>query len=974
MKPRAMVFLALATGLAWTMLGHPAGTRGWNPSADPTATFRDTVAPILVKHCLPCHGSETRKGGLSLATRADALAGGDSGPALVAGRPDESPLFTKTVPTQPGTRPEMPLKRPALPEADTAKLRAWIASGAAWPAEMVLKERAKADQGFWSLQPLATVSPPPADAAPAAWRTNAIDAFIWSKLREHQLEPNPPAGPREFIRRATYDLLGLPPTEAEVAAFAAACAEDRSRAVARLIDRLLASPHYGERWGRHWLDVVRFGESRGYERNEIITNLWPFRDYVIRSFNDDKPFDEFIREHLAGDVLAAGRPEVEVGAAFLVAGPYDDVGNQDAAAAARIRADQMDEMIRATGEAFLGVTMGCARCHDHKFDPITQADYHAWYASFAGVVHGAREVATPAEQAERAARLQPLQQRQRQLQGWLAAWEKERTARVQVQEAEAAKAWTRPPASRYLTEETFTPTLAQYVRLVVDGTDAPDGRGSEFKIDEFEIWTDEPTPRNVALAANGASAKGAARAPKDFAGAYGPALVIDGQFGERWHAAGRELVITLPRPERIQRVVFSSDRLRELGPTHFLTTFVGDYRVEVSVDGSRWREVANSLSRQPATVSRKVARLEHRVATVEDLDAVATLRREIQEVETAMAKVPALPVWWVGTRQPAPGPFHVFLGGDPQRRGPAIVPASLQVLAERPGAYRLSHRESEGERRLALARWITAPENPLTPRVLANRVWHYHFGTGLVDTPSDFGYMGSRPTHPELLDALARELLQSGWRLKPLHRLIMTSQAYQQSSASRPDAAARDTGSRWLWRFPPRRLSAEEVRDTMLLLAGKLDRRMGGPGFRLYDYQQDNVATYVPLENIGPETYRRAVYHHNARAARVDVLSDFDCPDPAFAEPRRAGTTTPLQALTLLNHRFGLDMAEAFAARVRAEAAATGADPIDRAFAIAFQRRPTEAERDAALQLVARFSLRALARALLNSNELLYVE
>jgi hypothetical protein len=278
----------------------------------------------------------------------------------------------------------------------------------------------------------------------------------------------------------------------------------------------------------------------------------------------------------------------------------------------------------------------------------------------------------------------------------------------------------------------------------------------------------------------------------------------------------------------------------------------------------------------------------------------------------------------------------------------------------------------EGARRVALATWLTSADHPLTARVLANRVWQYHFGVGLVETASDFGYMGSRPSHPELLDWLANELRQGGWRLKPLHRRIMRSQAYQQSGAWREAAARVDADSRLLWRFPPRRLAAEELRDTLLSLAGRLDRTMGGPGFRLYEYQQDNVATYVPLDLHGPETYRRAVYHHNARSARVDLLSDFDCPDPAFAEPRRAATTSPLQALTMLNHGFTLEMAQAWAERLSREAN-TVPDQVRRAFALALARPPDDAELAAAIGLIETHGLRAFCRALLNANELLTV-
>ena len=944
--------------------------------------FELHVAPVLSAKCVACHHAGNSKGNLDLSTRETLLRGGDGGAGFVPGKPSESPVFTRSIPHD-GRKPEMPEKGEPLTEQEAASLRLWIEQGAVWPKQLVLREKSKADGSFWSLQPVKEVSAPEASDAPSEWSKHPIDRFVWAKLREKGLRPNPAADPRTFVRRATFDLWGLPPTPDEVTQFEHDCRDHRGNkddmlpdvAVERLLDRLLKSPHYGERWGRHWLDVIRFGESRGYERNEIITNLWPFRDYVIRSLNDDKPFDQFIHEHLAGDVIGKNQPDVEIGSAFLVAGPYDDVGNQDPVAAAQIRADQMDEMIRATSEAFLGLTMGCARCHDHKFDPLTQRDYHALYTTFAGTLHGPREVATTAAREQRAAQLKPQETERDRLTAERATWEKEITQRAMQHESQAAKQWTRPQHSRYGTEETFEPHDAKFVRLVVASNDHDNGNWSGFRIDEFEVWTEETSPRNVALAANGGAAKGASREIKDFAGAYSAALAIDGKFGERWISSGpeRELLITLREPTRIRRVLFSSDRTRALGEDHPLTVFVGEYRIETSLDGDQWRTVASSADREPKTDALRQQRLREFVITADDRSRLSAIERELNQIEKQIAAVPALPIWWVGTHKPIKDTQHIFLGGNPQRRGEAVMPSSLAVLSSLPSAYSQDARADEGSRRVALAKWLTAADNPLTPRVLANRVWHYHFGTGLVDTPSDFGYMGSRPSHPELLDWLATELQRGGWKLKPLHRLIMTSRAYRQSSHWREAASREDADSRLLWRFPPRRLSAEEIRDTLLSLAGKLDTTMGGPGFKLYEYQQDNVATYVPLNEHGPETYRRAVYHHNARAARVDVLTDFDCPDPASAEPRRAATTTPLQALTLMNHRFSFDMVNALSERLQREAPEP-TNQVRRAFELAFGRSPNVAELDAATKLIAQHGLRAFCRSLCNSNELIHVQ
>ncbi|MBL8829477.1 MAG: DUF1553 domain-containing protein [Planctomycetaceae bacterium] len=508
--------------------------------------------------------------------------------------------------------------------------------------------------------------------------------------------------------------------------------------------------------------------------------------------------------------------------------------------------------------------------------------------------------------------------------------------------------------------------------MTVDGTDGDDEKTKNFRLDEFEIWTDEAEPRNVALAVNGGQAQGASRDAKDFAAAYGASLTIDGKFGERWLSTGPTLTIELKQPERIRRVFFSSDRPRALAEDYGLTVFVGDYSIEVSSDGREWREVANSADRAPPSKLRKRDRLLKLVTTDDDRERLAEFGRRQKEVDAQIAAVPLLPLWWVGNHRAAPGPFQVFIGGNPQRKGDTVLPASLRVLADRASPYQLDAQQDEAARRLALANWITAPDNPLTARVLVNRIWHYHFGKGIVDTPSDFGYMGSRPTHPELLDWLAAELIRGGWKWKPIHRLILSSATYQQSSTWREAASRQDGDSRLLWRFPPRRLTAEEVRDALLSVAGKLNLRMGGPGFKLYEYLQDNVATYVPLDVHGPETYRRAVYHHNARAARTDLMTDFDCPDPAAAEPRRASTVTPLQALTLMNHRFALDMTMAFAERLKHDAP-TSADQVRRAFQIAYAREPVDAELSAALRLIETHGLRAFCRAMLNSNELIHV-
>lgn len=931
------------------------------PVCGRSVDFQRDVAPVLEAKCLGCHTANIAKGDVILST-VEGMA-----EYVEAGHAEKSSLYQVVVPESEGADPEMPKKGEPLTNGEVALFREWIEGGAEWPAGLVLKEASKAGKDWWAYRELKFKLPkrPP--------ESNPVDAFVNEKLTESGLKMNSEADARTLIRRMCYDLTGLPPTMAEVTAFERAFAKDADGSVERLINRLLASPQYGERWGRHWLDVVRFGESNGYERNVVIDSLWPFRDYVIESINADKPFDQLIREHLAGDVIGKGNPKVEIGSAFLVAGPYDDVKNQDAAQSAQIRANTLDEIINATGEAFLGMTLGCARCHDHKFDPILQRDYYAMYATFAGVRHGERVWATPEAMAAHEKAIDPLNEEKADLEAKQKELEAVVRKRANEHAAKHEKTWVRDPVDRTGTEERFEPVEARWVRLVSEGGDEAVSNRKSFGVDEFEIWTSGRESRNVALEGK---ASGAARVIEDFPNAYGAHLAIDGKAGARFLAVGGELVIELPAVEKIERVLFSSAR-GEQNPEHRKFAFVAEYRIEISNDGKHWKTVADSLDRKPANPSHRAQRLRDAEIRAEEEAALAELAAELAKVTREIAAVPVLPKAWIGTRnaKDAEGPFHLFIGGSPQRLGDAVVPASLSTLSEVASPYELKDEIAEEERRMKLAEWISSKENPLTWRVLANRVWHHHFGTGIVDTPNDFGYMGGRPTHPELLDFLAAELMKNGFRLKALHRLIMTSKAYRQSSQWNEVAAKLDGDARLLWRFPPRRLSAEEIRDTILFVAGKLDPKMGGPGFRLYHFMQDNVCTYEPLDEHGPETYRRAVYHQNARASVVDLMTDFDQPDCAFSTPRRAETTTPLQALTLLNHSFTINMAEAMSARITEESDGKELhQQVGHAFRLAYQRPPTGEERAKSVAVVTQHGMTAFCRALLNSSELIFCD
>jgi cytochrome c553 len=926
--------------------------------------FERDIRPLLLARCSECHGAQKQMAGLRFDRKASAMK------VIAPGKSRESELIRRV--TSADKTDMMPPAGERLSPREISLLKAWIDAGANWPeSEKTVAEARRADKSWWSLQPIVAVEPPMSKGIPATWAKSPIDRFIFARLAESNLQPSAAADRRSLIRRVTYDLTGLPPAPEEVEAF---INDEAPNAYEKLVDRLLSSPHYGEQWGRHWLDVARFGESKGFERNVTVNNVWPYRDYVISSFNQDKPFNRFIVEQLAGDVVGRGNPAIEVGTAFLVCGPYDDVGNQDKAQQQIIRANTLDDVITATSNAFLGVTVNCARCHHHKFDPIPTEDYYRLRAAFEGVIHDERALATDEEKQRYAEKAQPLEMRRSALTKEKNALEKSIAERAKAKAAQAAS-YELPKITRHFNEHRFAPVAARYLKFkMLAHADNPKS-AVNARVDEFEVWTKD---RNVALASNGGKAVGAtARKAEDFASAnaYGVELINDGKFGERWFvAAPAELTIEFPRTETLERIVFSHDRIA--APDTIVTgigPFVTEYEVLVSLDGKNWKAVADSTVRPPYNEVHLIERFAPAVMSAEEKQKRESLDAELVRLNRELKAIPPLPLVWAGKFEQPKEKTYVHKGGDPQRRGADVRPSSLAMLDGALKSFELPAAAPESERRLALANWIASDENPLTARVLANRIWHYHFGTGIVDTPSDFGYLGGKPSHPELLDWLAKRLQTHGWRLKPLHREILLSQTYQQSGAHRADAARQDGGTRLLWRFPPRRLSAEEIRDTILSMTGKLDLKMGGPSFRLYRYLEDNVATYIPLDQHGPETYRRAVYHQNARSSLVDGLTDFDLPDNAGAAPNRISTTSPLQALTLLNHQFTLDMADAFAARVKQEAPNNEAAQVRRAFVLAFQRQPAREEETAALQLIATQGWRAFGRALLNANELIYV-
>jgi hypothetical protein len=673
--------------------------------------FDRVIAPLLARRCLDCHSGPKPKGGLDLAHRKAAAR------IVVPGQPEQSTLWQRV------RSAGMPPKK-SLPAAERQLLQEWIAAGARWgsdpidPFRFTTPQRAGYD--WWALQPV--VRPQPPMVRKTDWPRNAVDAFVLARLEAAGLEPAPEADRRTLIRRITFDLTGLPPSPEEVEEFVQ---DAKPQAAERLVDRLLASPHYGERWARHWLDVVRFGESNGFERDLPRPHAWHYRDWVVRALNEDLPYDEFARLQLAGDFLRPDDPEALKATGFLVAGPHDTVEPVVQRMRDLMRQDEMEDLVGTVGQTFLGLTVNCGRCHDHKFDPISQKDYYRLAAALDGVRHGERDL--------------------------------------------------------------------------------------------------------------------------------------------------------------------------KLGKVYAVT--------------------------------------------------------------------PAAPV-----------PTHVLLRGEVGANGPLVAPGGIACL---PGSadFALKPDAPDRDRRIKLARWISSADNPLFARVIVNRLWHYHFGTGLAETPSDFGFNGARPSHPELLDYLAAELVRQRWSLKALHRTMVLSATYRQSVVANADAARADATNRLLWRRSSQRLEAEAVRDAILAVSGRLDRTVGGKGYQDFrSYFFKGTQFYDPVPQTGPQFTRRTLYRMWARGGRSPFLDTFDCPDPSASSPKRATTTTPLQALALLNNAFILDQADRLADRLRKDAGPEANRQVQRAYQLSFGRAPDAEERDTARSFVSRHGLAAFCRVLFNSNEFLWVE
>ena len=796
----------------------------------------------------------------------------------------------------------------------------------------------------WSFRPIQKPRLPSND-------TTTIDSFVQTRLAGSDLAIQEEASPRTLLRRLYFDMTGLPPSFEETRSFSKA--RDRDIAYRKSVESILASPRYGERWAQHWLDLVRYADTHGYEVNTERKNAWPYRDYVIHAFNTDKPYDQFVFEQLAGDSIGQ-----DAATGFLVAAPALLPGQigKDAASKRLARQDALDEIIVSTGETFLGISIGCARCHDHKFDPVSAKDYYAFQAFFAGVEYGDRPVKNETAERRKAKEIAEVEQRLQAIEHQLILLE------PLASKDASDHSPRRAPIDHLGNVERFESIDARFIRFTVLGTE--DNNRHEPCLDELEIFRAGAPTINVAHSSLGVKTSSSGNYSES--GIHQLKHINEGLYGNShsWisnEKGGGWVQFELPRIEKIDRITWSRDRTDQ-----FKDRLPIEYRIEVANESGQWKTIAGSWDRIPfghpegvniATTTRN--RLQARKALLDKQKQLVSKRNALKQS----------PMIYGGIFR-KPEITHVLHRGDPEQPGQQVSPGLSPPL----GDLELNPQHSGTERRVALARWISSPANPLTARVMVNRIWQFHFGRGLVDTPSDFGLNGAPPSHPALLDWLAAEFMESGWSIKHMHRLILHSRTYRQSSRVHQAGLAKDADMRLLWRFPGRRLEGEAIRDSLLQASGKLNLAMAGPGFDFFK-KRGGLDGYPPVSQFGAQGMKRMIYAHKVRMERVPVFGAFDCPDAGQPMSRRNQSTTAIQALNLFNSPFVLEQSKHLEKRVVSHCPpdASTADQIVMSFQLTLGRQPSQSELRGARELMDQESLATLCRVLVNSSEFVYL-
>lgn len=777
---------------------------------------------------------------------------------------------------------------------------------------------------------------------------NPVDAFIAARLAEKGLTMAPEADRPTLVRRLYFDLTGLPPAPDEVDAFVA---DPDPQAYEKLADRLLASPRYGERWARHWLDVVRYGETHGYDKDQPRPNAWPYRDYVIRSFNEDKPYARFVQEQVAGDVMFPGTADGIAALGFIAAGPWDLIGHAEVPETktdGRIARNlDRDDMVSNTFNTFCSITVQCARCHDHKFDPVDQKDYYRLQSVFAALDRADRVLDPDPGIAKRRGELTTKIQ---ELQKTTGSVRQEYGYHSAIETKQDSVKWVQLDLGRELPISTIT-----YAGCWDDFNGIGSGFGFPLRY-RLEVSNDPAFTAGVTMI-------------EDRTDADVPNPGVTPQRVDAKGSTARYVRMTATKlaPRQV-------DFIFALAEMSVLTADGNNAALSAAVSSLDSIEA-------PARWARK---------NLVDGYSYPVPSPELAAAQAELAKLPAPQMVYAGTIHNGGGAFRgtgpdggkprrifVLSRGDVNKQTEEVGPGTVRLADGDTGDFGVPADAPEGERRAALARWLTRPEHPLTWRSIVNRVWHYHFGKGLSDTPSDFGRMGGLPSHPELLDWLAVEFRDGGQSFKKLHRLIVTSAAYRQASnVDSPAAHAVDADNRLLWRMNRRKLEAEAVRDSILWVSGKLDLKMGGPAFQDFVVERPEHSPHYEYRLADPEnpaTHRRSVYRFLVRSQPQPFMAVLDCADPSMSVDKRNETLNPLQALALMNNRLTVAMAQHFAARLERERE-TPEERIELGIKLALGRNGTDREQRELLAMAEKFGLAAACRVIMNLNEFVFVD
>jgi hypothetical protein len=989
------------------------------------------VGEVFSRSCVSCHNANDQAGGLSLETADDLRSGG-----YLELDAETQPLLA-VLTQHAGQPPSMPKDGKPLADEQLTLIHSWLSAGAPWSVDHRVGPAIIDDYQWWSRAPLVELLPPdinnlspltrdtsdpPFDSplaalSPHTWVKNPIDQFMWQEFERRGLAPSPEADRRTLIRRLSYDLTGLPPTRAEIEAFEN---DTDPLAYEQLVERLLASPRYGERFARHWLDIARYADTAGYDKDKLRPQAWPYRDYVIRSFNEDKPYNRFIEEQLAGDVLYPDTADGIMGLGFLAAGPWDFIGHVEVPESKfdgmEARNLDRDEMVSATMNVFCSTTVQCARCHHHKFDPITMPQYYGLQAVFAAVDRANRSYDMDEQTATTRRRLsRELSETGDRLTELEAQIEAEggqhlRDLRAKVQELESAMnrpiptQW--PDAYGYHSQLSESPTEEKWVefhfakpvdltRVVIHpchddfgGIGVGFGFPSQLTLsvrglesEEWQVWTE--TSDTDASRMKHEPWQFAATAPRSIQSLRIAASQLAWRQ-DAWIMALAEVELwTLEENVAAQATLAAKDSI-EAPPR---------WRLENLIDGL-WPQYATTALLAEPNRAEQLRAAKTELVVVEDplwTPARAAAKRDLkttrQRLEQELAALPPPDMVFAAAThfstegnfratQGVPRPVKVLHRGSVAQPLEDAVPGTIPLSPDDPFQFRHPELESQdGWRRAQLATWITNPDHPLTWRSIVNRVWLWHFGRAIVDSPNDFGRMGQLPTHPELLDWMAAQF-RSQPSFKNLSRLIVTSATYRQASQDHPRFQKLDADNSGYWTFSRRRLSAEEVRDSMLMVAGCLNETMGGPGFYLFQIDRPEHSPHFEYDKADPNdpaTHRRSIYRFVVRSQPDPWITTMDGADCSQSVAKRDETITPMQALSLLNNDFTLMIARRLAERLEAEASDRAAQ-VRLGFERVCGRAPTEFEQQTLRKYADEFGLENLCRVLVNLSEFVFVD